>query len=185
MQERRSVDVEKQTIKNTEDIGKITAAVSELALTMKYEMDRSKEERDNVKAMVNELRGINDKMGSLTVLNSEVGELKGEVGKLRHDLKNLENAQQAVPLLAQKVNDMVTEIAVLSASDKTCKEWRDKHDGAATAMEKAVKAMWAVCGAGVLSVGGFVLYLFFSNTTPTLVRHIGANTYTGQVVSGE
>lgn len=176
------MDVEAQTIKNTDDIGKVTAAVSELALTMKYEIERGKEERENVKSMVHELRGLNEKISSIAAVQTKLAELEGEVGKLRHDIKNVENAQGLAPLLAQKVNDLVTDIAVLNTNDKTCKEWRDKHDGAADAMKMAVKAMWTVCGAGVMSVLGFVLYLYFTNASPTVIRKIGNHEYMGELV---
>jgi hypothetical protein len=179
------MDIESTVIRNTEDINKVTAAVSELTLTMKFEMERGKEERESVKSMLLELRGINEKMGSITALTAKVAELDGALGKQRHDLKNLENIQQVIPLFNEKLNNAITDIAVLQSHDIACKEWRDKHDGAANAMRTAVKAMWTVSGTGVISVVGFVLYLFFTNTTPALVRHIGDNTYTGHVVSGE
>lgn len=179
------MDIEAQTAKNTEDIGKVTAAVDKLALTMQFEMERGKEERESIKSMLTELRGINEKMGAIAPLQTKIVELEGELGKYRYDLKNLENSQQALPLLAQKVNDMVTEIAVLNAADRICKEWRDKHDGAADAMKLAIKAMWTVCGAGVMSVLGFVLYLYFTNASPTVIRKIGSHEYMGQVISGD
>lgn len=174
------MDIEAQTQRNTDDISKLTAAVSELALTMRYEIERGKEERDNVKSMVNELRGLNEKMGSLTTMTAELAELKGELGKQRHDIRNLENAQNAIPLLKNIVDESSKKIAVLETKDEGCKEWRDKHDGATRAMSIAVRAMWAVCGTGVLSLGAFVLYLFFTNTSPVLMRKIGSNSYYGQ-----
>lgn len=179
------MDIEATVIRNTEDINKVAAAVGELTLTMKFEMERGKEERESIKSMLTELRGINEKMGSITALTAKVAELEGELGKQRHDLKNLENSLQVIPLIKEKLNEAVTDVAILQDRETTCKEWRDKHDGASAAMKTAVKAMWAVSGTGVLSVIGFVLYLFFTNSSPTLIRKIGGNTYSGQVISGE
>lgn len=143
------MNIEEQTFKNTDDIAKVTAAVSELAATMKFELERSKEYRESVKSMVSELRGINEKLGSLAVVQNKIAELESKV-------------------------------AVLENKEDTCKEWRDKHDGATDAMRVAVKAMWAVCGTGVMSVAGFVLYLFFTNTTPVLTHQPPH-----EVISGE
>lgn len=185
------METDPQTVKNSEDIGKLTGVVDKLAMTMTFEMERGKEDRENMKSVVSELRGLNEKIGSLAMVQTKLAELEGELGKQRHDLRNLENAQAGIPLLAQKIEDIKTDIAVLNVNDKTCKEWRDKHDGAADAMRMAVKAMWTVCGAGVISVVGFVLYLFFTNAQPTLIRKIGQHTYigqvenSGQVVTGE
>lgn len=148
------MDVELQTAKNTEDIGKVIQTVDKLALTMQFEMERGKEEREAIKSMVGELRGISEKMGTLGTLS-------------------------------EKITDLATRVTVLESKDLVCKEWRDKHDGASLMMEKAVKAMWTVCGAGVISVLGFVLYLFFTNAQPTIVRKIGGNTYMGQVVTSD
>lgn len=142
-------NVEAQTIKNTEDISKVTAAVDKLALTMQFEMERGKEERENIKMMVNELRGLNDKIGTVAVLNEKIAQLQ-------------------------------TDVAILQTGEKVCKEWRDKHDGATKAMGIAVKAMWAVCGTGVVTVGGFVLYLFFTHQSPVLLKHINGNAYYGR-----
>lgn len=146
--------LEAQMTQNTEDISKVTAAVAELTVTMKYEMERSKEERENFKILAVELRGLSDKMTALALINTELAEVKKDV-------------------------------AVLQANEKMCKEWRDKHDGATGAMKLAIKAMWTVCGAGVMSVLGFVLYLYFTNATPTVIRKIGGNEYMGQVISNE
>lgn len=180
------MDLEERTNKNTDDINKVTKAVAELTVTMRFEMERGKEERDSIKSVLIELRGINEKMGSLTTVQNEVSELKGEMGKYRHDLRNLESLLQALPLIKKDVEENTKNIAVLQTKDDTCKEWRDKHDGATKAMSVAVRAMWAVCGTGVLSVASFVLYLFFTSQQPVLMRHIGKNDYVGRAeLSGD
>lgn len=153
------MDNSAQTMQNTQDIAKVTAAVGELALTVKFEMERGKEERESIKSMVQELRGLNEKMGSLQTITTEMTHLK------------------------EKIEESAKKIAILETKDESCKEWRDKHDGATHAMKIAVRAMWAVCGTGVISLGGFVLYLFFTNTSPMLVRKIGSTTYYGQTVT--
>lgn len=176
------MDVEAQTAKNTEDISKVTAAVGELTVTMKFEMERGKEERESIKSMLSELKGINEKMGSISNLQLKISELEGELGKQRHDIKNLENAQQAFPVFKEKLEECGKKVAVLEAKDQGCKEWRDKHDGAKGAATVAIRAFWAVFGTGLIALGSFVLYLFFTSQSPVLVRQIGSNTYFGQQV---
>lgn len=176
------MDVEAQTIKNTEDISKVTAAVSELTITMKFEMERGKEERESIKSMLSELKGINEKMGAIGNLQLKISELEGELGKQRHDIKNLENIQQAIPVFKEKLEDVGKKVAVLESREQSCKEWRDKYDGAKGAATIAVRALWAVFGTGIITIVAFVLYMFFTSQSPVLMRKIGSNTYYGQQV---
>ena len=112
--------------------------------------------------MVSELKSLNDKITSMAGVQKEMSTLGGEVGKLRHDLRNAENAINGMPLLQKMITENQNKIAALTAQTAELMKWKDKHEGAAGAIASAAKALWTLFGGGVMALGYFLLRAYFT-----------------------
>ncbi len=160
------MDIELQTNQNTRDINILTNTVTELATIVKYSEKQHENDRDDLKSVVSELKSLNDKIGSMAGVQHELGSLLGEIGKLRHDIRNMEQAQLAIPLLKKDLVENEKAISKLESRIGMLEKWKESKEGAVEAIRWVVRGFWSIFGTGILALGSFVLYLFFNHSIP-------------------
>lgn len=146
-----------ETRQNTKDIGILTTTVKELATMFRYAEKEYEHSRQDMKEVVVGLKTLNEKIGAMDGVQKEIGILIGEVGKLRHDIKNVEHAQQAIPILKENlirndkmVSDHETRVDALE-------KWKDEKDGAFGAVKVVIHSIWAFTSIGGLSFIAWLL----------------------------
>lgn len=157
------VDLEQQTQQNTKDIHTLTIQVNKLATIVEFAEKHHESDRQDMRDVVSGLKGLNEKIGALANLQEKIGLMTGEIGKLRHDIKNLENAQSGIPMLRDKLTYNEKGVADHETRLAAIEKWRDRKDGAAGAVNWLLHGFWAVFGSAILAVVGFVLWLFFNH----------------------
>jgi chromosome segregation ATPase len=149
--------LDEETRQNTRDIASLAATVGKLATTVEYTEKSHEEDRKSVKELATELRTLNDKLGSMNGVQKELGTLAGEVGKLRHDLKNTEQAQQAIPLIKEYVAKVDKQVADHETRVDILEKWKERSDGATGAVRVIIHALWAFASIGGLSFLAWLL----------------------------
>jgi tetrahydromethanopterin S-methyltransferase subunit B len=101
-----------------EKVDELKGVVSELAnqvtkvvTVVEFEVERGKEDRIANQSVLTELKSINEKISSMHGVNEKLSELNTEVGKLRHDFRNVENTLNSLPLMQEKHNALALQVA--------------------------------------------------------------------------
>lgn len=154
------MDIEIQTRENTKAISDLAATVTRIATVVEITERQRSDERQDMRNVVAELKILGDKIGTISSISEKIGELSGEIGKLRHDIKNLENAQQAIPLL--KNSQVISEKVIADHETRVniLEKWKDNTDGAAGAVKVIVHIVWAFASVGGLTFIGWLMGLF-------------------------
>lgn len=190
-----------QTLENTRNIAALTNTVTELATIVKITEKQRDQDRVDMREIVSSIKGLSDKIGSMSGFQETIHELKENVRIAAHDARSAQGALNLIPdfkerlgkvestqdahgeriksvedkleLQARDGNIMSTDIGALKSDVSAINTWRSEIKGGAVAVEKISKAAWAIIG-GVVVVIGWVLI----NFGPSIVSSI-------RVVSGE
>lgn len=144
------MDIELKVHENTRNIASLTSNVAELTAMFKYAEKSREESHADVKAVINELKSLNEKMATIPSLQKDLMSLTGDVRALSHDMKNVQVLHTSVSLM----KDMTAKHeARIDALEKL----RDKAEGATDTAKVFIHAIWAFVSAGGL---GFIAWVF-------------------------
>lgn len=160
------MNVEEQTNENTKNIGTLANTVTELTTMFKYAEKARDEERLDVKAAVNELKNLNDKITTMASMQKEVTALASDVRALSHDFKNMQNGMQALALLKDKQIDCEKTSGNHETRIDALETWRSEQKGAAGAVKVIIHIIWAFVAAGGLS---FIAWIMTNYNKVTMV----------------
>lgn len=162
------MNVEQETRQNTKDIASLAATVGKLATVFEYSEKAHEKDRRNLEAITAELRTLNDKLTGMNGVQKEIGTLMGEVGKLRHDIKNMEQPLAAIPLIKEALAGADKKSSDHEIRIDFLEKWKERSDGATGAVKIIIHMLWAFVAAGGLSFIAWMAGLFNSGG-----RHIG------------
>lgn len=158
-----------QIKENSRNIAALTNTVTRLATIVETSEKQRADDRHDMRGIYESLKALNDKIADLTLIRQQINDLSGQVGGLRHDVKNIENGQGAIPLIKEKLVEVEKDILSLQTSVEDFKTFKDKHEGATGVVHVIIHLVWAVFGTGIISVGYYILSNYFQhpNTTTT------------------
>ena len=146
------MSIEEQTLKNTQDIGALTHTVSKLATMFEYSEKSRVEERADVKQVVAELKTLNDKISGMASMQKEISDLSGSVRALNHDLRNVTNTLQSLPLIKEKLNDIEKLAENHETRLNTIENWKTRAEASAGTIKLIIHSIWAFIAVGGLGV---------------------------------
>ena len=151
------MDLEEQTRENTRNISSLATSVTELATMFKYTEKSREEERLDVRAAVDELKSLNNKIASMANVQKEVATLSSDVRTMNHDVRNIQSSLVAIGLLKDKQVECEKKSENHEARINEIEKKWDKADGATGAVKVVVHMIWAFVSVGGI---GFVAWLF-------------------------
>lgn len=176
------MEVEVETRQNTRDISALTNTVTRLATIVEQSEKRNDEDRGTMREIFSNLKGLNDKVGVFTTVSEKVSALSEQQGALRHDIKNIQQGMQALPLLKNREGELDKFVAGHEIRLKTIETWKDKHDGAAGAIKIVIHLLWAVFGSGITAMGFYFMSDYFNHVAPS---HTLTTLERKETISGE
>jgi len=160
-----------QTLQNTQDIGKLTATIAELATMFKYETERFKEERAGVKDMVTELKGVNEKLNAMATVQKDMAQNAKDITELRARVDQLKEWKDKYDL-----SKFDSRIATLEKVGQL-------EEGAARAISSGADWFWRLFGPIVtIVVLGAFYYAFHQPAAyeSTFIQHSTHGAITGE-----
>ena len=161
----------KQTQKNTDDIHHLSLSVERLTATVEASEKRREGDMQLFRDAANNLTKLNERIGALVGIEKDiaaltgfVNEQKGDLRTLRHDLNNISNAMQGMPVLGEKINEVNKTLAAHEAKIEALETWRDKFDGGRETVGWLVRGFWAVFGTGILAGLYMIVQLFMTKS---------------------
>lgn len=148
--------------KNAEDIKQLTVTVTRIATIVENAENRYQNDIAVIRQAMENISKLNERFGSVVSMEKDIGTLTGDVRTIRHDLNNVINGMKAIDILATRVTDNEKDISSHEARITNIETWKNQHDGATGAFKGIAKALWAVFGTGIVAIGGFILYMFFT-----------------------
>lgn len=157
------MDVEAATSQNTKDIHALTVSVTQVVEVVKAAEKRYERDEIDRREMLMEIRKLGEAVNSTRVVEKELAELKGEVGKYRHDLQNLISAQQAIPIFKDELASVkakmeavekaidTTDLVQLKSDVTTLKSQRDAVKGGVATVGKGAVIFWTIFGSLITS----------------------------------
>lgn len=172
------MEIEVETRQNTRDIATLTNNVTRLTVLVENGEKRHDEDRQTMRDIFSGLKSLNDKIGGVTNMQEKVNELASQMGGLRHDVKNLENGMQAIPLLKNKEVENEKKLVEHETRINTLESFKDKHDASTSTAKLFIHVLWAVFGSGITALGFYFLSDFFQHNP----YH---RTETKEIISGD
>lgn len=145
------MDLEAQTRENTKAISDLANTVTKLVTTVEITEKQRGEDRQDTRKIFEELKTLNEKMNSVPSLTEKFANLFAEVGKLRHDIHNIQQGQQAIPLLKDSHVKSEKAIADHETRINLLEKWKDNTDGVTGAVKIIIHCVWAFVSVGGLS----------------------------------
>lgn len=142
--------VEAKTDKSAADIVQLTINVNKLALMIEHGEKDRKNDMDQIRDAIKNMTALSEKLNALMGLEKEVNAIKGEIKAVLHSVGNLKNAQLSIPIHAEKISKLEGKV-------ETMETMYERASGAAG----VIKFLWGVFGTALLSLGGFLVYLYF------------------------
>ena len=161
-----SMSLEEQTRENTRNISSLTTTVTELATMFKFTEKARDEERQDVKSAVAELKTLNQKITEMSTIQKDVNQLSGDFRALSHDMKNVQNAIQAIGLLKDRLSENGETLAKHETRLDSIETWRSETKGATGAVKILIHTIWAFVSVGGLS---FIAWIMTNYNKVTMV----------------
>lgn len=161
--------------KNTSDIQALTLQMTRLATIVEQTEKNRDKDGASIHEVAQSIASMNEKIGSalsmskdILAIREKLAERSQELSGLRHDVKNIDQALQAIPLLKEKVSQIDKQQGIDRTDIDALQKWRDQIDGGGRALKGMAIALWTMFG-GVIIGGAF-----------WLIEH-----FTGAKISGE
>lgn len=161
-----SMSHEEQTRENTRNISTLATTVTELATMFKFTEKARDEERLDVKNAVNELKQLNQKITEMSTIQKDVNTLSGDFRALSHDMKNVQNAIQAIGLLKDRLSEDGKKLENHEIRIDSLEATRTKAEGATGAVKLMIHCIWAFASVGGLS---FIAWIVTNYNKVTMV----------------
>lgn len=174
MGESNVMEVEFEVRQNTRDIANLTNTVTRVATLVESGEKRHEEDRQSMRDIFSGLKQLNDKIGNFTGMQEKVVDISTQMGGLRHDVKNLEQGMQAIPLLKNKEVENEKFIGNHELRIAELEKFKNKHDGATGAVRLMIHVLWAVFGSVITTMAFYFMSDFFRHTpisTMTTMEH--------------
>lgn len=149
------MDLEGQTLKNSEAIGAITTTVEKLATIVGYEVERAKEDRAGVKEMVGELKDLNTKITGIAEVQKDMAQASKDITELRTRVDQLKEWKDKFDL-----SKMDSRIAALEKIN-------DTDTGIKKAVSTGADWFWKIFGPAISAVVVAGIAVYFSTHNPT------------------
>ncbi len=193
--------IEVHLLKNTDDIGKVVAITAELATMMKYEVERGKEDRSNLKDAVGKMTEISEKMSVMTAVQQQVTQITAQQAQYAQDIVNVKDTVGLLLGSKEKFDDHVKEYIEVKTTVAELKTHREKYnlgemggrllaleqdklkkDGASGMVRLVIHGFWAVFGTAFLTFSAWAIGKYFDDSRTSKASY----TYEGKgVISGE
>lgn len=164
MGESKVMEVEFEVRQNTRDIANLTNTVTRVATLVESGEKRHEEDRQSMRDIYGSLKQLNEKIGNFTGMQDKVTDISTQMGGLRHDVKNLENGMQAIPLLKNKEVENEKFISNHELRIAELEKFKNKHDGATGAVRIMIHGVWAVFGGMITMMAMYFFSDFFRHT---------------------
>lgn len=158
-----------QTQRNTDDIHELTVNVTRLTSLVENSEKRRQEDAVVLRETAAGINKLGERIAGLVSLEKDIHALhqslsdqRGDIRTLRHDLNNIAQAMNGMPILGEKAAEAARTLATHGAKIEALETWRDQLDGARGTLKWVGRALWAVFGSGILAVGYFILQLFLT-----------------------
>lgn len=160
------MSLEEQTKENTRNISALTTTVTELTTMFKFTEKARDEERQDVKSAVAELKTLNEKITQMSSIQKDVTQLSGDFRALSHDMKNVQNAIQAIGLLKDRLADDGKKLENHEIRIDAIEAWRNELKGSTGAVKVIIHVIWAFVSVGGLS---FIAWIMTNYNKVTMV----------------
>lgn len=152
------MDVGAQTLTNTQDIGKLSAVVSELATTMKFEAERMKEDRAGAKETLVELRALNEKISAMAGVQKEMAQSAKELAELRARVDQLKEWKDKY------------DLSNMNSRIKSLEDTKTEEAGAARAISTGADWFWRLFGPAISALAVAACAWYFTHENPDYSR---------------
>ena len=153
---------------NTSDIKQLTINITRLATMMENSEKRHDGDMDDVKELTVGINKLTERINAVVNMEKDISAIRdalsdktGDIRTLRHDLNNMANAMGGITLLNEKLNELSKTVAEQGVEISALKTWRNKMEGAGSAIKGMGAALWALMGAGVCALLAYLIKLFF------------------------
>lgn len=151
------MSADEQIRENTRNIATLATSVTELSTMFKVTEETRKEERADVKAVVTELKALNQKMVSIDTLQKDVSQLMGDVRALYEKNNGLNLTVTNFEPLKEKQVEADKKLVDHEGRINAIESWKDKKEGAWDGGKFIVHILWAFISIGGLSMIGWLV----------------------------
>ena len=166
-----AIDLEAETRSNSKDIQALTVTVTRMVAMQENTEKRHDSSMETIKAAMSGIEQLNQRMSAtigmekdIKTLTEQFSERTADIRTIRHDVNNINNAMNGMPILNDKIADNSRLIATINAKVETLETRCDKMDGAFAATRTMAIAFWAMFGTSI--IGGVAYMIHFFATRP-------------------
>jgi hypothetical protein len=160
--------LEATTEKNTNDIQALALQVTRVVTIVENSEKRHEGDVNMWREAIAGISKLNESVSKTLLLEKDVAaaketmaELKSDIRVVRHDVGNLQNAQNAIPIHQAAIAKLEAKIIALEVI-------RDKISGGAMALGFGSKVLWTVFGGAIIALGGYLIDTYMDRNVTTI-----------------